>query len=191
MKNNALSLLTLPKCDHIIFASSAAIYGEGIFLTEESPVNPLSPYGDSKLSAELLIKNMFEKYTIFRLFNVAGGGPFHDKNNRLLTLAKHNKTINLYGNTYGTVDGSAVRSYIHPIDVANAMVNTYEWQDIGTYNLGVHIRSNKEILSHYGTVYNLKDAREGEPAFLTNASDKYEWPSFYTLKSMREILDSH
>jgi len=131
---------------NIIFSSSATVYGNPISsepLTEESKINPLNPYGISKLKAENVIINHFKEYItsqvfILRYFNpigadisgLIGENPLDIPNNLLpyvcQVLIGKRKFLNIYGNDYFTHDGTGVRDYIHVIDLANGHIAALE-----------------------------------------------------------------
>ena len=105
-------------CDNFIFASTAAAF------------NPVSPYAQSKLMAESLVKNMARNYTIFRFFNVAGSdGEFGQIGNathliRIAaeTAAGKRPSMKLYGTDWDTSDGTCVRDYVHVQDLVDSIV---------------------------------------------------------------------
>ena len=105
-------------CENFIFASTAAAF------------NPVSPYAQSKLMAESLVKNMATNYTIFRFFNVAGSdGEFGQvgKATHLIRIAAETAAgkrprMNLYGTDWDTQDGTCVRDYVHVQDLVDSIV---------------------------------------------------------------------
>ena len=143
--NNLLGTLTLleamieERITSLIFSSSAAVYGspEKIPIKENSPTNPLNPYGSSKLMAEKMIDDTARahnlSYACLRYFNAAGADPdgligeSHDPEthlipNALLSLIKKKKQLSIYGCDHKSPDGTAVRDYIHVTDLAEAHV---------------------------------------------------------------------
>lgn len=115
-----------------LFSSSCSVYGspKSMPITEQTPTNPISPYGISKLLAEQLYLN-YPRVGILRYFNVAGAeaslGEDIYQSDRLIPKAMQaiitNKPLTLYGNTHPTHDGTCIRDYIHPKDVASAHVH--------------------------------------------------------------------
>ena len=120
----------------IIFSSTAAVYGSpsGIKVTEEDPLEPLSPYASSKLDLENFIiksSNKYNsKYVILRYFNVAGAdskmrsGLISKYSSHLIKIASEVATgkkdvLIINGDDYNTKDGTAVRDYIHVSDLAD------------------------------------------------------------------------
>jgi UDP-glucose 4-epimerase len=119
----------------IVFSSSAAVYGtpDADVVTETTPTMPESPYGESKLIGEWLLRDQSRvtglRYTALRYFNVVGSGrpELHDTSPynlfpvifRALTEGS-NPRIN--GDDYPTPDGTCVRDYIHVADLARSHV---------------------------------------------------------------------
>ena len=123
----------------IIYSSTAAVYGDASEapLSEESPLNPMSPYGRSKLAAEFILKDLCAasgvRYAILRYFNVAGADPrgrsgqVSEEATHLIKVACEAATgkravLPIYGTDYPTPDGSCVRDYIHVTDLADLHV---------------------------------------------------------------------
>jgi len=140
-KNNTDNAINLFETCHknnlnnIIFSSTAAAYGNpsnNNSIIEDEILSPLNPYGESKVKTEeYLLKNK-DKYNsiILRYFNVAGADPklrsglISDAPTHLIKILSEvavgkRKKISIYGNDYNTVDGTAVRDYIHVSDLAN------------------------------------------------------------------------
>ncbi len=124
---------------HIIFASSAAVYGSpnSLPVTEESATLPLSAYGHSKLMTETMLHDAWSAfglaYVILRQFNVVGAdpqlrtGPSVKSHMNLVRAAVRaalgvRSSVEIYGTTYPTADGTCVRDFVHVADVANAYV---------------------------------------------------------------------
>jgi UDP-glucose 4-epimerase len=123
----------------IIFSSSAAVYGTPLEtpITESHPLNPINPYGYTKLFVERILQDYDKAYGLksisLRYFNAAGADPdadlgeMHDPEthlipNLLLFLLGEKKSFDLYGTDFPTADGTAVRDYIHVTDLAQAHV---------------------------------------------------------------------
>ena len=136
--NNAIELFkTCYKNNlrNIIFSSTAAAYGNpnnNESITEDETLNPLNPYGESKVNTEKYLLNNKDKYNsiILRYFNVAGADPelrsglISNTPTHLIKIlsevavGKRDK-ISIYGNDYNTEDGTAIRDYIHVSDLAS------------------------------------------------------------------------
>jgi UDP-glucose 4-epimerase len=138
----------------IVFSSSAAVYGTPFtdLVTEETPKSPESPYGESKLIGEWLLRDQAVAaglaHTSLRYFNVVGSGA-----TELRDTSPHNlfpmvfealiegRTPRINGNDYNTEDGTCVRDYIHVADLAVSHVAAARRLDAGeeiapVYNLG-------------------------------------------------------
>uniref|UniRef100_A0A7C2BKC3 NAD-dependent epimerase/dehydratase family protein n=1 Tax=Thermosphaera aggregans TaxID=54254 RepID=A0A7C2BKC3_9CREN len=112
----------------LIYLSSAAVYGEPVKtpVSERDPVNPLSPYGLSKLVGEQILGNYSRiyglKHVSLRLFNVYGPGQnpsYAGVISRFLTNAIEGKSLEIYG------DGFQTRDFIHVEDVARVVEKVY------------------------------------------------------------------
>ena len=121
----------------IIFSSSAAVYDERapMPLHEGSPVKPGNPYGETKLRFEEVLRERAERgelrFVALRYFNVAGAsidlGEDHRVETHLIPLlidaARGARgPVPIYGTDYSTPDGTAVRDYVHVVDVAEAHI---------------------------------------------------------------------
>jgi UDP-glucose 4-epimerase len=138
----------------IVFSSSAAVYGTPFtdLVTEETAKSPESPYGESKLIGEWLLRDQAVAaglaHTSLRYFNVVGSGA-----KELRDTSPHNlfpmvfealiegRTPRINGNDYNTEDGTCVRDYIHVADLAVSHVAAARRLDAGeeiapVYNLG-------------------------------------------------------
>ncbi|MDC1184586.1 UDP-glucose 4-epimerase GalE [Alphaproteobacteria bacterium] len=120
---------------NIIFSSTAAAYGNpsnNESITENEILNPLNPYGESKVKTEEYLLNNKDKYNsiILRYFNVAGADPelrsglISDTPTHLIKILSEvavgkRKKISIFGNDYNTKDGTAIRDYIHVSDLAS------------------------------------------------------------------------
>ncbi|MEX0345234.1 MAG: UDP-glucose 4-epimerase GalE [Rhizobiaceae bacterium] len=120
-----------------IFSSTAAVYGTAGLepISEDAALNPLSPYGRSKLMTEWMLADAAAahnfRYTALRYFNVAGAdrkgrtgqstpGATHLIKVACETACGKRPSMNVFGNDYQTPDGTCVRDYIHVSDLANA-----------------------------------------------------------------------
>jgi len=141
--NNLFATNTLLKTSidegikYFIFASTSAIFNSNNPKIDENDIkNPLTPYGLSKL----MVENILDTYDIayglksisFRYFNVIGADPeleigdLSANNTNLLNCIfrsiKNKTDFYIYGNNYGTADGTCIRDYIHVSDIAEANV---------------------------------------------------------------------
>jgi UDP-glucose 4-epimerase len=124
--------------ERIVFSSSAAAYGDAVDqpIREDAPTRPTSPYGASKLAVDLALADYARAYGLaavsLRYFNVAGAlhtdhagyGERHTVETHLipnaLRAAVGGPPMPLYGTDYPTADGTAVRDYIHVVDLGEA-----------------------------------------------------------------------
>ncbi|HWA63553.1 MAG TPA: UDP-glucose 4-epimerase GalE [Caulobacteraceae bacterium] len=140
----------------MVFSSTCAIYGEPqrLPLTEDHPRAPLSPYGRSKLMVEEALDELRRwagyRAIALRYFNAAGGDPEgrigerHEPETHVLPLAIDaalaERTFTVFGDDYATPDGTAVRDYVHVLDLADAHVlalkRLLEGGEGGAFNLG-------------------------------------------------------
>ncbi|SDP43304.1 UDP-glucose 4-epimerase [Arthrobacter sp. ok909] len=138
----------------IVFSSSAAVYGTppGEIVTEDTPTFPESPYGETKLIGEWLIRDQGRASgltsTALRYFNVVGSGDTgiydsspHNLFPLVLAALKAGKRPKIFGTDYDTPDGTCVRDYIHVSDLAKAHVAAAQELEAGghlepVYNLG-------------------------------------------------------
>ncbi|MDJ0613333.1 MAG: UDP-glucose 4-epimerase GalE [Rhizobiaceae bacterium] len=121
-----------------IFSSTAAVYGEPLTtgpIAENAILNPMSPYGTSKLMTELMIRDASAAhdlhYVILRYFNVAGcdlegrtgqstAGATHLIKVACEAAAGKRPMMKVFGTDYDTEDGSCIRDFIHVNDLVNA-----------------------------------------------------------------------
>lgn len=141
----------------IVFSSSAATYGshDKMPITEDYETKPTSPYGESKLIMEKMMKWADVAYGIkfvsLRYFNVAGAsldftiGEDHHPETHLIPIVLQvplgkREFITVFGNDYNTFDGTCIRDYIHVVDLADAHIKAMEYLNEGhhsdIFNLG-------------------------------------------------------
>lgn len=157
-ENNLVGTLSLLKTmmkfglHQLIFSSSAAVYGKPLSLPmdETHPKNPINPYGKTKWAAEGVLEDFYAGYGLssvsLRYFNAAGADPdgeigeCHNPETHLIprilsTALQKQERLSIYGSTFPTKDGTAVRDYIHVSDLANGHVKALKWLD---HNKGAH-----------------------------------------------------
>lgn len=123
----------------LVLLSSAAVYGPAGAspIAEDAKLRPISPYGESKLAAERCLAELCPAdsglaWAALRLFNVAGAaagagiGEDHAVERHLVPLAIRaalgtGAALRVFGAGHGTADGTAVRDYVHALDVAEAV----------------------------------------------------------------------
>jgi UDP-glucose-4-epimerase GalE len=182
--------------DKMIFSSSAAIYGRNreFFSFKETDVcQPLNPYGSSKWMVEKIIHDFKEayglQYVVLRYFNVAGADLKSECGERgsspknlipiILQVAdQRQKELSIFGNDYPTPDGTAIRDYIHVVDLADAHVKALHYllqaKPSVILNLGTGKGASvKEVIEVARSVtkqpipIKVAPRRLGDPAFLT------------------------
>ena len=219
-----LDVMSLFSVNKIVFSSSCTVYGDLIKLplTEDSEITTTSsPYGRTKIMGEQILKdqsNTNEGINVIslRYFNPVGAhdsGLIGEKPNQMSThlfpliskvYSGEIKEFSIFGDDYDTKDGTAVRDYIHVMDIAEAHVlalkrltedkndNNYE-----SYNLGKgRGYSVKEILNQFEEVlkkkinYKIVPKRSGDLpevwADISLASKKLKWNPKRSLKEMIE-----
>ena len=185
---------------YIVFSSTAATYGlpDEIPIKETTPQRPINPYGESKLMMETIMKWSDQAYGIkfvpLRYFNVAGAKPDgsigedHGPETHLLPIILQvaqgvREKIMIFGADYNTPDGTNVRDYVHPFDLADAHLLAVKYLREGNpstaFNLGSSTGfSNLQILEAARKVTGkeipaeLADRRPGDPDTLIASSDK-------------------
>lgn len=204
--NNAAKTLFLLEAmvqhgiSNFVFSSTAAVYGEpsSAPLKEDHPCKPINAYGNSKNMVEQVLEDMSRadkiRYVSLRYFNAAGAHPDgilgerHDPETHLIplvlqTASGRRDSVSIYGSDYNTPDGTAVRDYIHIMDLCRAhMLALDHLNRVGKsaiYNLGNGsgfsvqevIQTVKNIT---GRDFQVIDAprRPGDPAVLVADSAK-------------------
>lgn len=217
---NLLSALIRHGVRRFIFSSSAAVYGEPIEtpIDEDHPLNPTSPYGDTKVWVENMLKWCDHahglRYVSLRYFNAAGAhasgslGELHQPESHLIPLVMQAATgereqVNIYGTDYPTPDGSCIRDYVHVNDLVAAHMLSVEalMDDMPSriYNLGSSRgMSVKEVIAAVRRVsqrpIKVIEARRrpGDPAVLIAGSRKIKselnWQPRFD--SLDEIIQS-
>jgi UDP-glucose 4-epimerase len=215
---NLLNVMKKFNCKIITFSSSATVYGdaENAPFKENSKLSPVNPYGENKLEIESILQNFFYSDTswsiaILRFFNPIGahqsgiiGESPNDVPNNLMPLimevAVNNlKTLNIYGNDYITHDGTAIRDYIHVLDISSGHIKAIEAltckPQIFTLNLGTGIGHSVfdvvksfEKASGKKITFKISSRREGDMAVsyadCTLAKNLLGWSARYNLDEM-------
>jgi UDP-glucose 4-epimerase len=208
-ENNVSATLTLLKtmCAYgvssFIFSSTAAAYGipDTDYITEETMVRPINPYGRSKVMVEQILEDFSHayglQYIVLRYFNAAGAdqsgniGEDHRNETHLIPLILQHLLgkrphISIFGTDYPTPDGTCIRDYIHVTDLAKAHILALEEvlrnkgeQTCEVYNLGNGCGySVQEVIRMCEKVTERKanieyaERRPGDPARLVASADK-------------------
>ncbi len=200
----------------LVFSSTAAVYGNPATLpaSEEVPIAPENPYGQSKALVEQMLP-WYEaahglKTVMLRYFNVAGAwkdGSLGEDPSRVGNLvplvlqaaAGKRDQLTVYGTDYPTPDGTAIRDYIHVLDLADGHIKALDYlaQDGKTIavNLGTgHGISVKEVIDQAEAVTGKKipvaygERRPGDPAQVwadnTKAKEILHWQPNYGLEDI-------
>jgi len=198
----------------VIFSSSAACYGEPVITpcSEVDPCEPISPYGQSKLMTEWLLRSYRRAYGLdfmaFRYFNACGAdsqGRHGQKPGATHIIAKvleslrDDREFTLNGTDYATADGTCVRDYVHVEDIANAHVQAVDRAIAAdVYNLGTKAgASNREVIAAAekvtGRTLRVVEGgkREGDPAQLTASADRWHRVSGWSPRFSLDDMISH
>ncbi|MBM3404754.1 MAG: UDP-glucose 4-epimerase GalE [Bacteroidetes bacterium] len=159
---NTLEAMALLNVRHIVFSSSCTVYGQPDVLpvTEETPLKePLSPYGHTKRIGEAIINDQCQASNLqaihLRYFNPIGahesaligelptGIPDNLMPYITQTAIGKRDFLRIWGTDYNTPDGTAIRDYIHVVDLAKAhvkslerLVNQQNSEPVEVFNLG-------------------------------------------------------
>lgn len=190
---NLLETMVEYKVKNIIFSSTAAVYGnpQTVPIPEDHSKRPESPYGESKLMVEALLRWYHQiygiRYVALRYFNACGAsldgrmGENHNPETHIIPnailAAIENKEFTLFGSDYPTKDGTCVRDYIHVLDLIDAhskgMNSLLGGSEVGIFNVGTGKGySNKVIVEEIervsGRLIKIKHMprRLGDPAEL-------------------------
>ncbi|MBI5361244.1 MAG: UDP-glucose 4-epimerase GalE [Planctomycetes bacterium] len=213
---NLLNAMIEAGVKKIIFSSSAAVYGipKKVPVEENHPLNPINPYGNTKLGFERILEDYRNAYgigfTALRYFNAAGAsldagiGENHPVETHLIPRAILSamgklKDFCIFGTDYPTKDGTCVRDYVHVLDLAQAHILALEKLKLGrgaVYNLGSEKGfSVKEVVDLTQEVTGRKikarygRRRPGDPPVLVASSKKIKkelgWnPAYSDLKTI-------
>lgn len=213
---NLLNAVAEANIRRFVFSSTAAVYGEPEFLPvkERDPKEPINPYGHSKWIVEQMLAAYSERYGVnyaaFRYFNVAGATEERGEDHRpethiipvaLQVLLGQRDAFTVFGTDYSTDDGTAIRDYVHVVDLADAHIEAIERLNapLGAINLGTrHGFSVQQIVDSVNRVTGRElivqcgERRAGDPPALiadtTRARDLIEWNP--TRSTMDEMIGS-
>jgi UDP-glucose-4-epimerase GalE len=201
----------------IIFSSTCAVYGvpATVPIPEETPRQPVNPYGISKLFFEYALESYDRAYGLrfaaLRYFNAAGAdesgeiGEMHQPESHLIPSAFLAATgsrpaMDLFGTDYPTPDGTCVRDYIHVNDLADAHVSALERLARGADSMAVNLGTGrgysvKEVLNKIEEVTGKKvpvriaPRRPGDPpALVANPALAEKLLSWKAKRSLDEIV---
>jgi UDP-glucose 4-epimerase len=185
---------------HFIFSSTAAVYGmTGLApVIEDTQLNPMSPYGRSKLMTEWMLADVADAhpmtYGVLRYFNVAGADP-QKRSGQSTPEATHlikvacqtalgqREKMNIFGTDYETPDGTCVRDYIHVTDLISAHALLLKHLRAGgesttlncAYGRGYSVREVVDTVRKVSGVEFVAEEgprRAGDPASITATGEK-------------------
>lgn len=185
---------------HFIFSSTAAVYGmTGLApVVEDTPLNPMSPYGRSKLMTEWMLSDVAAAhpitYGVLRYFNVAGADP-QKRSGQSTPMATHlikvacqtalgqREKMDIFGTDYETPDGTCVRDYIHVTDLIAAHALLLDHLRQGgesttlncAYGQGYSVREVVDAVREVSGIPLRADEgprRAGDPASITATGEK-------------------
>ena len=197
----------------IVFSSSSSVYGNAAsgLVTEDDPFNPTSPYGESKVVGEWLLRNQGTAtglvHTSLRYFNVVGSGEVslpdvspHNLLSMVFDALERGQTPVINGDDYDTSDGTCIRDYIHVADLAKAHVGAARRMDRGdtiepAYNLGSGTGTSVAEMMAAISLVTGKDftpeigpRRAGDPARVVASGEKasrdIDWAMTHSLEDM-------
>lgn len=193
---------------NIVFSSTAAVYGEPeeVPIKETTAQKPINPYGQSKLEAEQAMRAIPNVRSVaLRYFNVAGAAPeaglgethypeshviprvvlpLIDTPAAVLEALNLKAGFKLFGTDYPTRDGTAVRDYIHVLDLADAHVlalryllgggatNIFNLGSGDGYSVGEIVAATRKVLNRPDFAPGVAPRRAGDPATLIADSSK-------------------
>tara|TARA_B100000989_G_scaffold297194_1_gene282277 strand:- start:23548 stop:24519 length:972 start_codon:yes stop_codon:yes gene_type:complete len=204
--NNVSGSLNLVKemisngVSNLVFSSTAAIFGNPVTdkIAEDHPMDPINPYGKSKLIVENILENICSAYdfnvTCLRYFNAAGAhdsgeiGEDHDPETHLIpnvlkSVIEKKIILKVFGNDYTSIDGTCVRDYVHVTDLAQAHLLSHDYmtkkKGFSTFNLGngdgfsvLDVIKGCEKVVESQISYKFSSRRDGDPAILVADSTK-------------------
>lgn len=204
---------------NFIFSSSCTVYGqaEQMPITENAPIqSAMSPYGNTKQIGEEIISDVAKVSNInavlLRYFNPIGAHPTAEIGELPLGIPQNlvpfitqaaiglREKLSVFGNDYPTPDGTAIRDYIHVVDLAKAhvvalqrLLNKQNLEKVETFNLGTGKGSSVlEVINAFEKVsekqlnYQIVERREGDIteayANTVKANEVLGWQSQFSLE---------
>jgi UDP-glucose-4-epimerase GalE len=201
----------------IIFSSTCAVYGEPakIPIAEDTPRQPVNPYGVSKLFVELALEAYDRaygfRYASLRYFNAAGAdesgeiGELHEPETHLIPLALRaaagqGPALQVFGSDYPTPDGTCIRDYIHVTDLADAHVKALDHLAAGKPSFAANVGTGRgdsvqEVLAMIEGVTGNKVPRRvvarrpgDPPALVADPRKAQELLHWKASRSLRDII---
>jgi UDP-glucose 4-epimerase len=215
-RNNVVTSMNLVNAmlkydvNKIVYSSSAAVYGNPtkIPIKEEDECVPTNPYGETKLLVEKIFRNYHAQHGLssvaLRYFNAAGAsldavlGENHKVETHIIpkildVVIRKDDAFKVFGNDYPTRDGTAVRDYVHVLDLAAVHILALEKignaPGVHAYNVGTGkgysiMQVIQEVLevTRKMVICEQQPRREGDPAILVADSSKLKQELGYDLK---------
>lgn len=147
---NLVERCIVSNVESFIFASTSSVYGDfDESVSEDTIINPTNAYASSKLAIEHFLRDCWISHNFssvsLRLFNAAGAHNHYDLGelkgsshliSNIMDGMINNQIFNVFGRDWNTPDKTAIRDYIHVLDIADAIVATIEWSQ---HNKGANI----------------------------------------------------
>ena len=197
----------------IVFSSSSSVYGNAAsgLVFEGHPFNPTSPYGESKVIGEWMLRNEGIAHdlvhTSLRYFNVVGSGDItlpdvspYNLFSMVFAALEQGRVPVIFGDDYDTPDGTCIRDYIHVADLAASHVGAARRMDAGepiepAYNLGSGTGTSvseimKAIATETGMAFTpeIGPRRQGDPDRVVASGEKAArdlgWAMTHSLRDM-------
>jgi UDP-glucose 4-epimerase len=184
---------------NFIFSSTAAVYGETTSepIAESAALNPMSPYGRSKLMVEWMLADAGRahdlRHVVLRYFNVAGADPqgrlgqstpnaTHLIKRAVQTALGRHASLDVFGEDYPTRDGTCIRDYIQVTDLIDAHLAALAYLRAGGaslicncgYGRGYSVKEVVDVVKRVSGVdfkVNVAGRRAGDPAAIIAQAD--------------------
>ena len=197
---------------NFVFSSSSSVYGihDNFPTSENTPREPISPYGKTKKIVEDILVDYYRAYGLnyvaLRYFNAAGADPelshgyVQDPASHLIPIlakaAISGDAVKIFGDDYETKDGTAERDYTHVFDIATAHLASMNYLSdggpSGVFNIGAGNSSSVlHVIDRFNSVngtkinYEITDRRPGDPSRtysdISKAKNAFGWSPVYTL----------
>lgn len=219
-----LALLRVMKAHgvfRLVFSSSATVYGNSqqVPLTETLPLEGVNPYGRTKIMIEQVLTDLYASdqrwnIAILRYFNpigahesgLLGDAPKGIPTNLLPNVSKAafglRDSLNVFGSDYPTKDGTAIRDYIHVVDLAKGHIKAMEklvlqLQGLEIYNLGtgngysvLDVIRTYESVSNRKIPYQIVDRRQGDVAIsFADAGKAWQELGWVAEKNLKDMCE--
>lgn len=200
---------------NLIFSSSAAVYGtpKSVPIKEDAQLNPENPYGLTKVITEEILESYAQfldmNVVALRYFNPSGSykgliGEKHQPETHVIPLILHtltdaSATFKVFGEDYDTPDGTAIRDYIHVLDLADAHISCIDYlnknKGFEVFNVGtgdgssvMEVIKATELITGKKVRYEVTQRRTGDSARLiadpTKIKSKLGWKAKYSLNDI-------